>query len=178
MIKRFATILALLLLAAHTFSQTNPAAQTLPFGLTAQTGNTLPAGVAVHKFAAAPTSRILTPGTLDLIYTATSASGGWKDEATSGISVLASGSQAAGAWIVAINTTGKTNIQVQWTARLMLQQASWDNNVALQYRVGTSGNFIDIGTTSTYSSTGQTAGNSQAYSEPCLQQQKTRRWSR
>jgi len=163
--KRFAIILIFLLLATHTFSQTNPAAQNLPFSLTTQTGNTLPAGIAMHKFAAAPTSRILTPGTVDLPYTSTSTSGGWKDEGTSGLSVLASGSQAAGAWIVAVNTTGKTNIQVQWTARLMVQGTSWDNNVALQYRVGTSGNFIDIGATSTYSSVGQVVGNSQAYSE-------------
>lgn len=168
--KRFLTILILLTAIQYSFSQTNPAAQNLPFSLSSQTGNTLPAGVAVHRFGttagAIPTTRTLIPGNADLPYTATSTSGGWKDEGSNGISVLASGSQSAGAWIVSINTTGKTNIQVQWTARLILQQAAWDNNAALQYRIGTTGNFIDIGTTTTYSSAGQTAGHSQSYSEP------------
>lgn len=165
MIRRLAINLCFLLFNGLAFSQTNPAAQNLPFNLNNQTGSTLPAGVAVHRFAAIPTSRILTAGTGDLAYNSGANAGGWRDEAGNGIAVLASGSAQAGAWVVAINTTGKTNIQVQWTARLMLQQPSWDNNVALQYRIGTTGNYTDIGNTSTFSSLGQAAGYSQSYTE-------------
>src|SRR5262245_57920197 len=102
------------LLVISSFSQTNPAPQTLPFALTGQTGTVLPAGVAVHRFgtsaAAIPLTRTVTPGNADLLYaTAGSTSGGWRDETTNGLSMLASGAQAAGAWVVSINTTGITN---------------------------------------------------------------------
>lgn len=167
--KKITGFVAFLLSFTISFSQTNPVAQSLPFNLNSQTGSTLPAGVAVHRFGttsgAVPTTRTLIPGNADLPYNATANAGGWKDESTNGLSILASSSQSAGALIIAINTTGSTNIDVQWTARLTLQQASWDNNIALQYRIGTSGNFIDIGTTSTFSTAGQVAGYSQTYLE-------------
>jgi len=169
MTEKISALFAFLLSFSISFSQTNPAAQVLPFNLNSQSGSTLPAGVAVHRFGttsgAVPTTRTLIPGNGDLPYNATANSGGWKEENTNGLSILASGSQSAGALIIAINTTGSTNIDVQWTARLILQQASWDNNIALQYRIGTSGNFIDIGTTSTFSTVGQAVGYNQTYTE-------------
>jgi endonuclease I len=169
MTKKITFFFAFLLSCTISFSQTNPAAQVLPFNLNSQAGATLPAGVAVHRFGttagAIPTTRTLISGNADLPYNATIGSGGWKDESTNGLSVLASGTQSAGALIIAINTTGNTNIDVQWTARLILQQASWDNNIALQYRIGTTGNFIDIGTTTTFSTAGQVVGYNQTYSE-------------
>jgi endonuclease I len=169
MTKKISGLFAFLLSFSISFSQTNPAAQVLPFNLSSQSGSTLPAGVAVHRFGttsgAVPTTRTLIPGNGDLPYNATANSGGWKEENTNGLSILASGSQSAGALIIAINTTGSTNIDVQWTARLILQQASWDNNIALQYRIGTSGNFIDIGSTSTFSTVGQAVGYNQTYTE-------------
>jgi endonuclease I len=169
MIKKNTAFFVFILSFTVSFSQTNPAAQVLPFNLNSQAGGTLPAGVAVHRFGttsgAVPTSRTLTPGNADLPYNATANAGGWKDENSNGLSILASGSQSAGALVVAINTTGNTNIDIQWTASLILQQPSWDNNIALQYRIGTTGNFIDIGTTSTFSTTGQVVGYSQTYIE-------------
>lgn len=169
MTKKITGFIVFLFSFTLSFSQTNPVAQALPFNLNSQAGSVLPAGVAVHRFGttagAIPVTRTLTPGNGDLPYVATAGSGGWKDETASGLSILASGSQAAGALIIAINTTGSTNIDVQWTARLILQQASWDNNIALQYRIGTTGNFIDIGTTSTFSTAGQAVGYNQTYLE-------------
>jgi predicted extracellular nuclease len=150
-------------------AQTNPVAQALPFSLTSQTGATLPAGVAVHKFSAVPTTRITTPGTGDSPYNANFNTGGWRDEGVNGIGLLGSGSASegqVGAIVVAINTTGKTGIQVSWICHTILQQASRDNSVALQYRAGTSGNFIDVGTNSTYTSQGKVAiDNSPVFSE-------------
>lgn len=169
MLKKCTGLLSFLLLAVISFSQTNPTPQTLPFNITSHTGNIPPAGVALHRFGttagAIPTTRTLIPGNADLPYNATINSGGWRDEGPNGLSVLASASQSAGAWVISVNTIGKTNIEVLWTARLILQQTAWDVNVALQYRLGTTGNFIDIGTTSTYSSTGQVAGHSLAFTE-------------
>lgn len=138
-------------------AQTNPVAQSLPFSMNSQTGSTLPAGIAVHKFTAIPTTRSTAPATGDLPYSATANAGSWHDDAANGIGMLASGSQPAGALVVAINTTGKTGINVSWVCHTILQQTSRDNSVALQYRVGTSGNFTDVGTTSTYTSAGKTA---------------------
>ena len=169
MIKKISGTIVFLLTFLTCFSQTNPVAQNLPFNLSSQSASILPAGVAIHRFGtsagAVPTVRILTPGNGDLPYNAAPNSGGWKEENTNGLSILASNSQSAGALIIAINTTGSTNIDIQWTCRLILQQNSWDNNIALQYRIGTSGNFIDIGTTSTYNSAGQTVGHNLAFNE-------------
>lgn len=147
------------------FAQTNPSAQSLPFSLGNISSATLPTGVAVHRFGtttnAIPTSRILTPGDDDLPNNTspTSNSGAWTFNGADGIGLLASGSNAAGAIVVAINSTGKESINVSWKAKTILQQASRDNSIALQYRLGTTGNFIDLGTAShVYTSQGVTAG--------------------
>ena len=111
-------------------AQTYPTAQSLPFNFTALSGSTLPTGTAMHKFgitaATIPTIRTLAAGTSDLAYNSASTSGGWKEESANGISLLASGSNAAGAFITAINTTGLTNVQIQWTIKLLfLYLALW-----------------------------------------------------
>jgi 2',3'-cyclic-nucleotide 2'-phosphodiesterase (5'-nucleotidase family) len=137
-------------------AQTNPSAQTLPFSLTAQSGSALPAGVAVHKFTAIPTTRTTAVADADVAYNAGSNSGGWLDAGANGIGVLPSSSNPAAAVVVAVNTTGKTAIQVSWVCHTILNQASRDDSVALQYRVGTSGAFTDVGTTSTYTSLNKT----------------------
>ena len=169
-LKFYVNLFVLTLLAGYGMAQTNPSAQPIPFTFTSQTTNVLPAGIALHNFgttsAAIPLSRITTPGTGDLLAVAANAtSGGWSPQSTDGIGILASGSQAAGAMVIAVNTVGKTNLTVQWAVKTILQQASRDNSIALQYRLGTSGNFIDVGTSTTYSSTGTAVGNSQTFSE-------------
>src|SRR6188768_2820651 len=122
MTKNYIGLFFFLLLALTSFSQTNPATQNLPFNITSQSGNTLPAGVAMHRFAAIPTTRTLSLANADLPYAALSVSGGWRDEGTNGLSLLASAAQQAGALIISVNTTGNTNIEIQWTVRLILQQ--------------------------------------------------------
>ncbi|WP_051350376.1 ExeM/NucH family extracellular endonuclease [Dyadobacter alkalitolerans] len=158
--------------APGAFAQTSPPAQILPFTYTEISGGTLPEGVAAHRFgtssAAIPTSRTTSPATGDLPYLTNSTSGGWLSAGTNGengIAMLASGSNAAGAIVISINTTGKTNIQVEWTTRTIQQQASRDNSLALQYRIGDSGNFSDLGTASeVYSSAGNAAGHAASFS--------------
>lgn len=156
-------------LAIASWAQTDPASQNLPFSFTSQVNATLPAGMAIHRFGttagAIPTTRTTSPGNADLPYNSGATSGGWKEENANGLSLLASSSQSAGAVVVAINTTNATNIQVAWTARTISQQASRDNSLALQYRIGTTGNFIDVGTTSTYNTQGKAAGDFANYIE-------------
>lgn len=154
----FGLLLICLFVAQQVQGQTNPTAQSLPFSFASQSGSTLPAGMAVHRFATIPTTRTTAPANADLPYNSNGSAGGWDDEAANGISLLASGSQPAGALVVAINTTSLINVQVSWKAGTVLQQASRDNSIALQYRVGTSGTWTDIGTGTTYTTQGKTAG--------------------
>lgn len=144
------------------YAQTNPAAVSLPFSLNSHNSSAFPAGVAVHRFSSIPTTRTLSPANGgDLPNQGTSPTynaGGWYHLGNNGIGLLASGTNPAGAIVVAINTTGLSNINVSWNCKTIYNQASRDNSIALQYRVGTSGNFINVGTTSTYSSTGNTNG--------------------
>src|SRR5687767_6147099 len=62
-------------------AQTNATAQALPFSFTAQTGSTLPSGMAAHRFGttagAIPTTRTTAPANGDIIYVTTGSSGGW-----------------------------------------------------------------------------------------------------
>lgn len=143
-------------------AQTNPTPVSLPFSLTSQSSATLPAGVAVHKFAAIPTTRTTLPTAGDLTNQGSAplgTTGGWYNLGTDGIGMIASGTNQAGAIVVAINTTGMTNVQVSWICKTIYNQLARDNSVALQYRVGTSGNFTDVGTASTYTTTGKANGN-------------------
>jgi len=168
-------LLALLLLTASTSNifgvtaQTNPTAVTLPFALNSQSTAVLPTGVAVHRYSAIQTTRTTAPATGDLPNqggTPTSNAGGWYHLGADGIGLLSSGTNPAGAVVVAINTTGLSNVSVAWICKTIYNQASRDNSVALQYRVGTSGNFTQVGTTSTYTSAGNANGHtSQVFTE-------------
>lgn len=153
--------LLMLALSFASMGQSNPTAVSLPFILNSQSLTTPPAGVAIHKFSSIQTSRTLSPATGDLPNQGSSptlATGGWYNLGADGIGLLASGTNAAGAVVVAINTSGLSNISVSWICKTIKNQASRDNSIALQYRVGTSGNFINVGTGSTYSSTGNADG--------------------
>lgn len=168
--RRLSFLVVLLIAALSSGAQTNPTAVALPFTLSSQASATLPAGVAVHRFGSIQTTRTLSPANGGDLPNqgsgATTNSGGWYNLSSDGIGLLMSNSNPAGAVVVAINTTGLSNVNVAWKCKTQFQQASRDNSVALQYRVGTTGNFIDVGTTSTYSSTGQSSGSAAvSYSE-------------
>lgn len=159
----------LLLIVLSVFSnqawgQTNPTAQSLPYTFTGMTsGDTaLPIGMAMHRFGTTagtiPSTRTTNVANGDLPISNAIGSGGWWNETNNGISLLASGSNAAGALVVAINTTGKIGINVSWKAGTILQQTNYDNSIALQYRIGTTGTWNNVGTTSTYSTQGKEIG--------------------
>lgn len=161
-LKHLVIALAWAFSAVQLHAQTNPSAVTLPFNLTSQSSATLPSGVAVHRYSSIQTTRTLSPANGGDLpnqgSTPTNNAGGWYHLGADGIGLLASGSNPAGAVVVAINTTGSTNISVSWNCKTIYNQASRDNSMALQYRVGTTGNFINVGSTSTYSSTGNANG--------------------
>lgn len=155
------TVGLLCMLPAQTRAQTNPSPVSLPFTLNSQSSATLPTGVAVHKFSTIQTSRTVSVASADLPNqgsTPGSITGGWYHLGADGIGMLASSVNAAGALVVAINTTGQTNISVSWICKTIFNQAARDNSIALQYRIGTAGSFTDVGTTSTYTSAGKANG--------------------
>src|SRR5438552_1796990 len=82
------------------YAQTNPVAQSLPFNLVAQSGSTLPAGVAAHKYTAIPITRTTAPADADVAYNSGSNSGGWRDESANGIGILPSSTNPAAAVVV------------------------------------------------------------------------------
>lgn len=131
------------------FAQTNPTTGSLPYNFSG--ASSIPNTMAIHRFGTSagsiPTTRITTDGNADLPSTTTNNSGGYMIEGTSGaegISLLASGSQAAGAIVVEISTIGKQTINVSWVAWTKLNQSSYDNSIALQYRVGETGAWINV----------------------------------
>lgn len=144
-------------------AQTNPVAVTLPFTLNGQYSASLPPCVALHRFSSVQTTRTPNPATGDLPVqgsSPTSNAGGWYHLGDNGIGLLASGTNPAGALIISINTQGQSAIQVSWVCRTIYNQASRDNSIALQYRIGNTGSFSNMGTATTYSSTGNPNGHS------------------
>ena len=130
-------------------AQTQPSNyQTLPFQLNSFSGSTVPNYMAIHRFGTSsgsiPKSRIVTNGNGDLPYNSATSTGGWRSEGNNGLSMLASGSNAAGAIIVALDTRNKQNIIVNWKGVVIANQSSRDCGLSLQYRVGTSGNFANV----------------------------------
>jgi hypothetical protein len=148
------------------WGQTNPATGSLPYSFTGAT--TIPSTIAIHRFgtsaAAIPTSRITTDGTGDLPVTTTNNSGGYMIEGTGGadgVSLLASSSQSAGAIIIEVSTIGKTGISVSWVSWTKLDQTTYTCSMALQYRAGESGTWINVDNpTSSVYSTNATIGRS------------------
>lgn len=151
-------------------AQTHPPVQTIDTGTPFKigtVGGSLPAGVVVHRFGSIPTNRTTANGSADLPKSGSNNAGGWSGSAA-GIGLLGSTnatSGGAGAVVVAVNTKGKKNIQVKWTCTTVLQQTSRDNSIALQYRIGQSGAFKDVGDNGdVYTSNGKTVNHSQNFS--------------
>lgn len=116
--------------------------------------------MAMHKFASVPVVRTTSDASSDLAPASGSTRGGWMAEEEHGVSLLASGSQPAGALVCVVSTTGLSSVRVSWKCRTILQQDSRDNSIALQFRSGVAGGFTDAGSATTYASTGTVAGDS------------------
>ncbi|MFZ4401263.1 MAG: hemoblobin-interacting domain-containing protein [Bacteroidales bacterium] len=148
-LKLLAVLFILLLFSGVSRGQTNPTTGTLPYSFTGAA--TIPSTMAIHRFGTTsgsiPTTRTTSDGTGDLPVTTTNNSGGYLIEGTGGadgVSLLASGSQSAGAIVVEISTTGKTAISVSWLAWTKLDQTTYTCSMALQYRIGESGTWINV----------------------------------
>lgn len=180
--RKFCTII-LLLLAAHTFSQTNPAVFNLASGNysfsswpSSSAAGTYPANMIFHftndatggsynasangnadyncGYNLGSRNRVNGQGNNGFSFIATS-SALWNN-CSSG---TASATRFMGAALLGLNSTGRTNIQVSWTGRTY--SVSDDDRVfaiRLQYRTTTSGNWTDVPGPVQY--TGTTAGSS------------------
>jgi hypothetical protein len=172
-LKLTAIVFALLLfVSGQSWGQTNPTTGSLPYSFTGAAS--IPATMAIHRFGtsagAIPTTRTTSDGNGDLPSTTTNNSGGYMIEGTSGadgVSLLASSSQSAGAIVVEVSTTGKTNISVSWVSWTKLDQTSYTCSMALQYRVGESGTWINVDnpSSSVYSTSTAGRANATSYSQ-------------
>lgn len=89
-------------------------------------------------------------------------------EGLNGISFLNTGTNGnLGAFVVSLNTLGRGNIQIDFTAGLITQGDGSPNprdyRLRLQFRVGDSGPWSNLNTPPEYTSVGQTAGHSQTF---------------
>ena len=134
------------------FAQTHPSPQNLPYSqdFSSFTGSTTtyPVGWQGWTIAGSLSTSFPTDGTnltdqnLAGGNNATTSAGVY--DMDSKIGILSTGSNMKTA-VLAINTSGLQNIQVQYTAQTQRQQATARTNVlGLQYRIGTSGTFTTI----------------------------------
>ena len=153
--KKIAVFCSLFLVLGMSFGQTNPAAQSLPYtqDFSSFTGsiNTYPAGfqgwdvagsLSTTYVTTAPSAdRALTAGT-----NALTVRGIWDIQGKMGISSTGS---ALSTTCLSVNTTSLTSIVVSFVAATQRTENSRLNELGLQYRVGTSGVFADV-VSSTY----------------------------
>ena len=152
--------LVLVMGVGNVWGQTNPTAHDLATsnftfnGFANGTITTYPTSMQGWKFSAEPTSAITTDANGDRVITASTtaaATGSIRNEVASGISFLNSGTNNIGTTVVAINTTNREDIKVTWTAAEVGTNGDRQNAVCLQYRIGTSGSWTNIAS-STYTS--------------------------
>lgn len=147
-----------LFISFDSHSQTHPPVQKIPLVLTEHFPYATPANMSIHGFTNPQTAINLYNGNKNMSFGFT----GWMPLGLSGIGFRGGGggdTGYAGALVVAVNTTAKNIITVQWTYRLFSQNSYRDNSMILQYRVGTTGLFTNLDR-STYSSAGQPTGDS------------------
>lgn len=93
--------------------------------------------------------------------------GSIRNEVAGGVSLLNSGSNNIGAIVVALNSSGRSNLAVTWTAAQLNDVTTRINGLRLQYRIGTSGAFTDVAS-ATYLSTLNGIGASQTFTSVAL----------
>jgi len=141
--------------------QTNPAAHNLSssdfsftgFALAATT--TYPTSMQGHKFPGERTTANLTvnaDGDRVLADNTTGiGTGSIRNEVANGISLLNSSSNNIGAILISVNSTGRNNLTVSWTAQQLNSGGNGVtdriNGLRLQYRIGTTGSFTDVSLT-------------------------------
>ncbi|MCL2289706.1 MAG: chitobiase/beta-hexosaminidase C-terminal domain-containing protein, partial [Bacteroidetes bacterium] len=165
-LQRFLGIISVIFLLTGTaLGQTNPTPHNLSSsnytfnGFANGTITVYPASMQGWKFAAEPTisnlATVVADGDQPLgASTVGNTTGGIRNDIGNGLSLLNSASNNIGAIVVAVNTTGRKEIKVTWTAKETLAQASRQSALCLQYRVGTTGNFTTVAGTTYLASEG------------------------
>jgi hypothetical protein len=157
--------LSLFLFVGVGLAQTNPAPHSLTAsdysftGFSAGTITTYPASMQGWRFASEPTlsniETVAANGDQALLVSTTSQTTGCiRNEIANGLSLLNSGTNNIGAIVVAVNTNGRKDIKVTWTASELLAQADRQSALCLQYRIGTTGAFTTVSGTTYLASAG------------------------
>ncbi len=163
--------LVLVLGVGNVWGQTNPTAHDLSAsnftfnGFANGATTTYPTSMQGWKFSAEPTSAITTDANGDRAIAASTTSattGSIRNEVASGISFLNSSTNNIGTIVVAVNTTNRENIEVTWTAAEVGTNGDRQNAVCLQYRIGTSGSWTNIASSTYTSNLLMTAGSKAA----------------
>ena len=157
-------LLTTMLLTQVGWGQSNPAAfdlSTGSFSFTTQTSTNTSYPTNIQGWNNGGTANLATlttaASTADITLTAsaTASTSGIGNLGANGFQFLTTGAvNTVGAIAIAINTTGRTSIAVTWTAADQTNNASGRQmNMTLQYRVGTSGSFTTV-SSSTYTTNG------------------------
>lgn len=168
---RFNGLLALFVMVMGmevSWGQTNPAAFALSggsFTFTTQTASSTSYPTNIQGWNNGGTNNLSTLSTaastanVSLTASASASTAGLGNLGASGFQFLTTGSvQTVGALAIALNATGRNNILVTWTAADQTNAAGRQTNLTLQYRVGTSGSFITVASSTYTTNTGGVAG--------------------
>ncbi len=162
------TLLLVAVISLNGWGQTNPAAFDLSvgnFSFTTQTATNTVYPTNMQGWTTGTNNLVgittAAPGADQaLIASGTAATSGLSNLGANGFNLLVTGAiPQVGEIAVALNTTGRTSILVTWTAADQTTGATRQMNMTLQYRIGTSGVFTTVASsTYTTSNSSQAAG--------------------
>ncbi|RYE22356.1 MAG: HYR domain-containing protein, partial [Sphingobacteriales bacterium] len=141
-------------------------------GFAAGATTVYPTSLQGYYFATEPTGSTLVAEAGDFpLVNSTSAinQGSIRNEVLNGLSILSSNSANLGAIVVALNTNNRENIKVSFTAQQLNAGGNGANDrvsgMRLQYRVGNTGNFINIAGTEYLATNSNTLNPAQTFTD-------------
>ncbi len=111
------------------------------YTLSSHSGSSYPASMAIGREGNDSDGSFNTD--LDSNSSSGSSGGNWRAESSNGISYFANGSNQRGSFLLRLNSTSRTNVNVVWKVR-DISTGSNTNNIELQWRIGSSGNWNDV----------------------------------
>ncbi|MEN9972212.1 MAG: putative adhesin [Bacteroidota bacterium] len=178
---RHVTILsALICFVVNGWGQTNPAAfdlSTGSFSFTSQTATSTTYPTNIQGWATSAnniaTAETTVPGVDQaLVASGTATTGGLSNLGANGFQFLSTSSspnRKVGSVALALNTTGRQSITLNWTAQDMTSSSTGTSmGLSLQFRVGTTGSFTDFGSTGLYTTLAASQSSAQNFTNIVL----------
>ena len=174
-----ALLVVVLLMSGGAWGQTNPSAfdlSTGSFSFASQTATSTTYPTNIQGWATSANNISTAETTIpsadqSLVASGTSTTSGLSNLGANGFQFLSTSSspnRKVGSICVGLNTIGRQNILINWTAQDMTSSSGTTMGLSFQYRIGTSGVFTDFGASTLYQTLSSSQNSAQTYTNISL----------